>query len=67
MREAYPPQTTFYPCRCLPTAHLIRHALVAPSERRGGPPLLTLGPHREPWLLPSGLPQPSLTAIPSGS
>ena len=34
VREAYPPQTTFYPCRCLPTEHLIRHALVAPRERR---------------------------------
>jgi hypothetical protein len=60
MREAYPPQTTFYPCRRLPTEHLIRHALVAPRERRGRPPLLKFGPQREPCLLPSGPPQPSL-------
>jgi hypothetical protein len=39
---------------------------VAPRERRGGPPLLKLGPPREPCLLPSGPPQPSLTALPSG-
>jgi hypothetical protein len=66
MREAHQPQTTFYPCRYRPTEHLIRHALVAPRERRGGPPLLKLGPQREPCRLPSGPPQPSLTAIPSG-
>ncbi len=58
IRKAYPPQTTFYPCRSLPTEHLIRHALVAPRERRGGPPLLKLGPQREPCLLPSGPPSP---------
>jgi hypothetical protein len=66
MREAYPPQTTFYPCRRLPTEHLIRHALVAPRERRGRPPLLKFAPQREPCLLPSGPPQPSLAAIPPG-
>jgi hypothetical protein len=60
MREAHRPQTTFYPCRPLAAEHLIRHALVAPRERRGGPPLLKIGPHREPCLLSSGPPQPSL-------
>jgi hypothetical protein len=66
MREASPPQTTVSPCRCLPTAPLIRHARVAPREHRGGLPLLTRGPHREPGLLPSGPPQPRLVALPSG-
>jgi hypothetical protein len=66
MREAYPPLTTSDPCRGLPTEHLIRHALVAPRARRGGLPLLTLGPHRAPCLLPSGPPQPRLVALPSG-
>jgi hypothetical protein len=66
MREAHPPQTTFYPCRHFPAEHLIRHAHVAPRERRGESPLLTIGPRREPRLLPSGPPQPSLAAIPSG-
>src|SRR5882724_4425972 len=60
MREAPQPQTTFDPCRPLAAEHLIRHALVAPSEHRGGPPLLKIGPHREPCLLASGPPQPSL-------
>ena len=59
MREAHPPQTTFYPCRPLAAEHLIRHALVAPKERRGGPPLLKIGPPREPCLLSGGSPQPS--------
>jgi hypothetical protein len=66
MREAYPPQTTFSPCRSLPTEHLIPQARVAPRERRGGPPLLNLGPPREPCLLPSGPPQPSPAALSSG-
>ena len=66
MREAYPPQSTFYPCRSFPPAHLSQHALVAPRERRGGPALLKLGPQCEPCLLPSGPPQPSLAAILSG-
>ena len=66
MREAHQPQTTFYPCRPLAAEHLIRHARVALSERRGGPPLLKIGPHREPCLLSSGPPQPSLvTSRPS--
>jgi hypothetical protein len=60
MREAHPPQTTFYPCRPLAAEHLIQHALVAPRERRGGPPLLQIGPPRDPGLLSSGPPQPRL-------
>jgi hypothetical protein len=66
MREAYSPQTTCYPCRALPTAHLLQQARVAPSERCGEPPLLPIGPRRAPCLLPSGPPQPSLPALPSG-
>ena len=56
------PQTTFSPCRPLPTDHLILHALMAPGERRGGQPLLKIGPRRAPCLLPSCPPQPSLAA-----
>jgi hypothetical protein len=67
IREACPPQTTVYPCRSFPTEHLIRYALVAPRECRRGPPLLKRGPQREPGLLPSGPPQPSLPALPPRS
>jgi hypothetical protein len=65
-RAASPPQPTCSPCRCLPPAHLLRQALVAPRERRGGPPLRTRGPPRAPCLLPSGPPPPGLTASPAG-
>jgi hypothetical protein len=60
MLAAHEPQTTFSPCRPLAADHLIRHALVAPQERRDGPLLLQFGPHRAPWLLSSDAPQPSL-------
>jgi hypothetical protein len=60
MREAQQPHTTCDPCRPLAAEPLLRQALGAPSERRGGPPLRTIGPHREPCLLASGPPQPRL-------
>ena len=60
MREAYPPQTTCSPGRPLAAQQLIRHARVALRERRGGPPLLKLGPHRDPGLRARGPPQPRL-------
>jgi hypothetical protein len=63
MREAHPPQTTFYPCRSLATEHLILLALVALRERRGGLPLLMIGSLCEPCLLPSGPPQPRSSLI----
>jgi hypothetical protein len=66
MRETHRPQTTFYPSRYLPTAHLSLHALGAPRAHRGGQPLLTIGSRGAPCLLPSGLPQPSLAALPCG-
>ena len=65
IREASLPQTTFYPCRPLDTDHPILHALMAPGERRGGQPLLKIGPQREPCLLSSCPPQLSLAARPS--
>jgi hypothetical protein len=65
MREASLPQTTCSPCRPLYTDHPILHALMAPGERRGGPPLLTIGPRCAPCLLSSGPPQLRLAALPS--
>ena len=65
MREASLPPTTFYPCRPLDTDHLILHALMAPGERRGGQPLLKIGPRCAPCLLSSCPPQLSLAALPS--
>jgi hypothetical protein len=53
IREASLPQTTFSPCRPLSTAPPILPALLAPGERRGGPPLLTIGLRGEPCLLSS--------------
>ena len=57
MRGASLPPTTCSPGRPLYTAHPILHALMAPGERRGGQPLLTIGPQREPCLLSSCPPQ----------
>src|SRR5262245_18615249 len=65
MRGASLPPTTFYPCRPLYTDHPILHALMAPGERRGGQPLLKIGPQREPCLLSSCPPHPNLAARPS--
>jgi hypothetical protein len=65
MREASLPQTTFYPGRPRYTDHPILHALIAPGERRGGPPLLKRGPRCAPCLLSSGPPPLSLAALPS--
>jgi hypothetical protein len=65
MRGASLPPTTCYPCRPLYTDHPILHALLAPGERRGGQPLLQIGPQRAPCLLSSCPPQPNLAARPS--
>jgi hypothetical protein len=65
MREASLPQTTFSPCRPLSTNHPILPALMAPGERRGGPPLLQIGPRCAPCLLARCPPQLRLAAIPS--
>ena len=62
MREAAPPQTTFYPCRSLPPAHLLLQALVAPVKPWGGQPLLKIGSRRAPCLLPRCPYQPSCAA-----
>jgi hypothetical protein len=49
MRAAQQPHTPCAPCRPLAAEPLIRHARVAPRERRGGPPRLQLGlPHALP-------------------
>jgi hypothetical protein len=66
MRQASLPQTPCSPCRPRHTAHPLRHALLAPGERRGGPPRLKSGPRRAPWLL-SRWPLPHrLAARPAG-
>jgi hypothetical protein len=65
MRGASLPPTTFSPWRSLSTDPPLLQALMAPGERRGGPPLLQIGPQRDPCLLARGPPQPRLAARPS--
>jgi hypothetical protein len=67
MREASVPQTPGYPWRPWHATDPIRHALMAPGERRGGQPLLQIGPPCNPCLLASCPPPRRRAALPSRS
>jgi hypothetical protein len=64
-RAASLPPTPCSPGRPLSTAPPLLPALLAPGERRGGPPLLPRGPRGAPCLRSRGPPQRRRAALPA--